>query len=312
MAHERRVSPTGWEQTAADRRVAARAAGSWGVLTAAELGDCGLTSTAVSTRLRRGWVHRLHRGVYAVGHASPPWEGRLLAAVRACGPDALLSHYSAAEVWGFVDRLDRVPDVTVIAQGPRTHRGIQIHRSSPLPPEDRRHYEALPLTAPARTLVDLAATLDPSGTRRAVRRALGLQTVTLRQIARVLGRYPRRRGSATLREAVALGAAPVRSEAESDVLDLVLSLGFAHPDVNVPLLINGRRLVPDLRWPTHQLILEIDSDAWHGDPLARADDQERQALLERHGETVLRVHWRDALLWPGRLESMLTAAGAPR
>jgi hypothetical protein len=96
------------------------------------------------------------------------------------------------------------------------------------------------------------------------------------------------------------------------VLDLVLSVGFAHPDVNTPLLINGRRIVPDLRWPTHRLVLEIDSDAWHTDPLALADDQQRQEPLGRHGETVVRVHWRDALLWPGRLEAMLAAAGAPR
>jgi hypothetical protein len=154
--------------------------------------------------------------------------------------------------------------------------------------------------------------VDSSRARKTIRRALGTGKVTVRQLGLVLERYPGRRGAATLRDAVASGAAPTKSEAESDVLDLVLSLGFAHPDVNTPLLINGRRLVPDLRWPTHHLVLEIDSDAWHSDPLARADDQERQALLERHGETVLRVHWRDALLWPGRLESMLAAAGAPR
>jgi hypothetical protein len=310
MSHERRLSSSGWKQAAADRRVAAVAGGRRGVLTAGELRECGLTPTAIDTRVRRGWLHRLHRGVYSIGHGQPQWEGTLLAAVLACGPGALLSHYSAAEVWGFVDRLGRVPDVTVAARGYRARRGIQIHRSAPLRPEERRHHQALPLTAPARALLDLAATLDPPRTRMAVRRALGLQKVTLRQISRTLHSHKGRRGSKTLREAIAMGAAPTNSEKESDVLDLLLHLGFPRPDVNTPLLIAGRRVVPDLRWPAHRLILEIDSDAWHDNPLARADDRERQALLERHGETVRRIHWRDALFRPGKLTAALSSLTA--
>ena len=84
------------------------------------------------------------------------------------------------------------------------------------------------------------------------------------------------------------------------------------PEVNRPLLLAGRRVVPDFRWPAQRLILEVDSTAWHDDPLARADDRERQALLEAHGETVLRVHWRDAVLGPRKLIEPLVAAGAPR
>ena len=77
------------------------------------------------------------------------------------------------------------------------------------------------------------------------------------------------------------------------------------------LLAGGRRVVPDLRWAAQRLILEIDSTAWHADPLARADDRERQSFLEAHGETVLRVHWRDAVLRPRRFASDLERAGAP-
>ncbi len=73
----------------------------------------------------------------------------------------------------------------------------------------------------------------------------------------------------------------------------------------------GRRVIPDFRWPAQRLILEVDSTAWHTDPLARADDRERQALLEAHGETVLRVHWLDAVMAPTKLASLLTAKGAP-
>ena len=153
--------------------------------------------------------------------------------------------------------------------------------------------------------------LDAKRLRRALRRALGTGKVTLRQLGLTLERYAGARGSKGLRDAVAAGAAPTRSDAEGDVLDVILDQGFEHPDVNTPLLLSGRRVVPDLRWPRERLILEIDSTAWHTDPLARADDRERQALLEAHGETVLRVHWLDAVLSPSKLVERLRSTGAP-
>jgi very-short-patch-repair endonuclease len=194
----------------------------------------------------------------------------------------------------------------------RRHRGIRIHRTVRLDPIDRREHEAIPVTAPARTVLDLASMLDAHRTRRAVRRAIGTGRVTVRQLGLTLDRYAGARGCKTLRNAVASGAAPTRSDAESDVLDIVLEAGFAHPDVNRPLLIQGRRVIPDLRWPAKRLILEIDSTAWHDDALARADDRDRQAFLEARGETVHRVHWLDAVLRPGRFASDLEALGAPR
>jgi very-short-patch-repair endonuclease len=277
-----------------------------------ELRDCGHSRDTIATRQRDGHLHCLFRGVWAVGHPNPPWQGHLLAAVKACGPNALLSHWSAAELWGFVDRLEGRPHVTVIGRGTRRHRRIHVHTTTRLDPIDRRENEAIPVTAPARTLLDLASMLDEQRVRRAVRRALGIGKVTIRQIGLVLDRYEGARGCKVLRRAVASGVAPTRSDAESDVLDIVLAAGFAHPDVNRPLLLNGRRVVPDLRWPADRLILEIDSTAWHDDPLARADDRERQAFLEAHGETVLRVHWRDAVLRPRRFAGDLDCAGVPR
>jgi very-short-patch-repair endonuclease len=162
-----------------------------------------------------------------------------------------------------------------------------------------------------RALLEIAVPLGSQRTRVALRRALGMERLTIRQIGLVLDRYPGHRGSAVLREAVAVGAAPTRSERESDVLDVLLDGGIAHPDVNRPLLIAGRRVIPDLRWPEPRLVLEVDSTAWHENPVARADDRERQALLEAHGETVLRVHWRDAVLRPARTVASVSAAGAP-
>ena len=92
-----------------DREVAKRAGEEWGVLSTAELLACGLTYPAISRRAARGRLHRLYRGVWAVGHPSPPYEGRMLAAVKACGPTAVLSHWSAAELWGFIEEEARRP-----------------------------------------------------------------------------------------------------------------------------------------------------------------------------------------------------------
>ena len=95
------------------------------------------------------------------------------------------------------------------------------------------------------------------------------------------------------------------------MLDLILRGSHVHPDVNVPHYLEGRRTIPDFRWPQQRLVLEADSTTWHDNPLAQADDAERQALLEAHGERVLRVTWAQAITRPGATLARLRAAGAP-
>ena len=110
---------------------------------------------------------------------------------------------------------------------------------------------------------------------------------------------------------LAAGPAPTRSELEDVVLALVLRGGLARPEVNVPLILDGRRVIPDFRWPGRRLVLEADGAAWHDHRVAREDDAERQALLERHGERVLRVTWEQAVASPDHTLARLRAAGAP-
>src|SRR3954469_5101426 len=116
MAADCRVSPANGHQvdTRPDVEVAGRAARQWGVVAAAELRDCGLSKKAVARRVRNGWLHPLHRGIYAVGHDNPPLEGRFLAAVKACGVAAVLSHFAGAAHVGMVRWDDRYPEVTVV------------------------------------------------------------------------------------------------------------------------------------------------------------------------------------------------------
>ena len=276
-----------------------------------ELRACGLSRNAVAVRVARGSLHPIYRAVYAVGHCSLPLEGRFLAAVKACGPDAVLSIFSAAALLGYVSWDGRLPEVTVVREGTRVHRGIRVHRTQKLDPPDVGRCRGIPITSPARTLVDLASTLDYRRLRRAVRQAQSLRHVELRQITDTLARLGPRRGSRNLRMILATGPAPTRSDLEDAVLDLILGGGLEHPDVNVPLVLAGRRVVPDFRWPREKLVVEADGAAWHDHRLSREDDAERQALLEAHGERILRVTWEQAITRPRQTFARIRAAGAP-
>ncbi len=315
---ERRLTEPQADQSAtrsdlrpADIQVAHLAAAQWGILSFDELVVCGLSAHAVGVRVRNGRLHPMHRGVYAVGHANPPVEGRFLAAVKACGGNALLSHYSAASLWGFVSWDDRHPEVTVAGATHRAHPGLRVHRATALCARDARRHEMVPVTSPARTLLDLASILDYRPLRRAVRQAQSVGVVNLGQLVDVLSRFGRRRGVRKLRGIIATGPAPTRSELEDVVLDLIIRGGLAHPEVNVPLMVAGRRVIPDFRWPEQRLIVEADGAAWHDNEIARADDAERQALLEAHGERIVRITWSQAITRRQETLARLAAAGAP-
>jgi very-short-patch-repair endonuclease len=176
---------------------------------------------------------------------------------------------------------------------------------------DVARHEGIAVTSPARTLVDLAAFLDYRPLRRAVRQGLSLHRVNLGGLAETIGRLGSRRGVRNLARIVAQGPAPTRSELEDVVFDLIRRGGLELPNVNVPLVLAGRRVVPDFRWPDRHLVLEADGAAWHDHRLAREDDAERQALLEAHGERVLRVTWDQAIAQPQRTLERLRAGGAP-
>jgi very-short-patch-repair endonuclease len=312
MADERLASPMRKRASPrCDREVARRAAEQWGVMSTQELLECGMTHPAISRRARRGRLHQLHTGVWAVGHANPPWEGRMLAAIKACGPGAVLSHRSAAELWGFLERSDRSAEVTVVGKRGRQLPEIVGHRTSYLEPRDRTRFEGIPVTAPPRTLIDIAGVHTDAELRHAVRRAQGLRRLNVRQLLEAIERLGPRRGCARLREAIASGPAPTRSALEDVVLDLLLAGGFEHPDVNRPLVIEGRRVIPDFRWAEQRLILEADGAAWHDNAIARKEDTERQALLEAGGERVIRVTWHQAVTRSAETVARIRAAGAP-
>ena len=288
-----------------DLLVARLAATQWGVVSSVDLRRCGLTHRAIESRVRNGHLHPLYRGVYVVGHANLTREGAFLAAVKACGPTAHLSHFSAAAHYGLVRWDDRYPEVTT--KTVRVHRGIRTHRTT-IP--DATHHTGIPITTPARTLIDLAGQLDYRTLRRTVREAQR-QLVTIPQILNTLDQLGPRPGIANLTKILATGHAPTRSELEDAVLDLLLNAGFKPPHVNVAMNLDGRRIIPDFRWPHEHLVIEADGAHWHENRLTREDDAEKQAILEAHGERVIRITWQQTVAQRGQTLNRIHAAGAP-
>ncbi len=282
--------------TRADVSASRRAASQRGVLSVAELHACGLDDQAILVRARNGRLHKLHRGVYALGHPNISLEGRFLAAVKACGLDALLSHFSAAVLRGWLHWDHRYPEVT--APTARRHPGIYTHRAKDI---ERTFHKGIPVTSPTRTLMDLASSMLPSKSlRRAVNEALNQRLVTLPELVTT-----HHRGAQRLREILAT-AAPTRNEFEDVVLAILNDL--PKPDTNQPLHFPDRTYFPDFRWPAAKLIVEADSVQFHDQALARADDAIRQAFLEAHGERILGVTWRQATTKPTQTRARIRQA----
>lgn len=275
-----------------DARIARVAGSQDGAISRLQLVELGLGRGAIEHRLATGSLHRRHRGVYLVGHQA---AGRLteeFAAVLACGQGANLSRHVAGARWGFRPQTSPPLDVTVPGGDPRRHPGIRIHHvSCALPQADVRIREGLPITAPARTLLDLAEVLSARDLRWAVEEARVLKLVSTRDLRSVIERHPGRRGVARLRavlDAADRGPSLTRSEAERRLVDLVAAARLPAPALNVR--IGGHEV--DALWRAERLIVEVDGYAFHAGREAFERDRRRDAELQSAGYVVTRVTWR--------------------
>jgi very-short-patch-repair endonuclease len=253
----------------------------------------------VQHRIARGLLHPVHRGVYAVGHPALTREGNWMAAVRACGRDAALSHRAAAELHGLVDRLDLGTIDVTVPRRPGRHPGIRVHEAFGLDPEDLTVVDHVPVTGIALTLIDLAASelyrLEPALGRAERRGALDLPTLD-----RALERFRGRRGVRrlrTLREHFEPTPEFVRSELERRFLLLCRRHRIPRPKVNLWVAVPGGGFEVDFCWPERRLIVETDSQ-WHDDTLARKRDARRDELLAAAGWLVIRLRWHDVVDTP--------------
>lgn len=264
-----------------DAAVARLAARQRGVVTRGQLATAGLSRNQVAHRLATGRLHRLHRGVFAVGHTALAPYGREVAALLACGPGAVLSHLTAAVLWRLIADEGGPVHVTLTGAHRRGPAGVVAHHSAD-GRTVRRH--GLPVTTPTRTLLDLAAIASPH-LERAVNEALVLRLV---QPDRVLAAAVGRRGAAALRRLLGQGATPTRSEAERRLLALVGRAGLPRPETNVRL--HGHEV--DAVWRKQRLVVEVDGHAFHSTRQAFERDRARDQRHAAGGYRVMRVTWR--------------------
>jgi very-short-patch-repair endonuclease len=232
----------------------------------------------------------LHRGVYAVGHTALTNRSRLLAAVYACGPQALASHRAAGGLWRF---LRPAQPIEVTAARSRTARaGIVVHRSRRLHEEDRAIVDNVPVTSVARTLVDLADVLPERRLADAVHESEVQRVFDLTAIERVLDRLPGRKGRHKLRRVLAAygDVQPfTRNRAERLMVRLCKEHGLPSPRVNT--WVEGHEV--DFHWPDAGLVLEFDGEAVHRTTRAFHEDRARDRALAVKGIHVVRATWRD-------------------
>jgi very-short-patch-repair endonuclease len=248
----------------------------------------GLGRGAIRSRVSRGHLHVVHRGVYAVGHPVIGGRSSLIAAVFACGPQALLSHRAAAEQWGFRRSASSRIDVTVPGGTRRNRNGIVIHRVRALHPDDRAVVEGIPVTSVARTLLDCAAVMPARQLERAVEEAERLRLFDLRAVERLLTRSRGHKGRRALLAAIAEAAHDVpwtRSELEKQFLRLCRHAALPQPAVNA--WVEGHEV--DAAWLERKLLVELDGVESHYTRAAFERDRKRDIALQLAGYRVVRV-----------------------
>jgi predicted transcriptional regulator of viral defense system len=262
-----------------------------GVVAFSQLRGLGFSQRAVARRVGSGRFHRLYRGVYAVGHRRITREGRWLAAVFGCGPDALLSHRAAAVHQGLARRpLPRI-DVIVPRQV-RAREGVRIHRSA-CRESDRAIVDSIPCTGVPRTLLDLAAVGDPA-LEAAISEAERRSLLDALSIEDLLARSPGRAGAWRLREALAayfVEATWTRSELERRFLGHCAEAGLPRPRVNVWVPLRNGGVEVDFSWPEQRLVVETDGHATHRSRDAFEADRRRDQQLMVAGWRVARFTW---------------------
>jgi very-short-patch-repair endonuclease len=268
--------------------LAAVAALQHGVVARWQLLEAGFTRHAIEGLIRRGQLHPIHHGVYAVGHTRLTVKGRWMAAVLAGGPDAVLSHRAATALWELRPGSSGRIDVTVPGRKRRGCRGIRLHNVRRLHPEDRDVVDGIPVTAVHRTLLDYAEIAQRQQLRLAIEAAERREIFDLRGLDALCARSRGRRGLKPLKAVVAelRGPAPwTQSELERRFLALIRDAGLPEPQCNV--LVEG--FLVDCWWPRQRLVIEIDGYRFHKSRAQFDENRLRDTKLQLAGIRVLRI-----------------------
>lgn len=241
----------------------------------------------------RRFLRPLYPGVYALGAAPLPANGRRLAAVLACGAGSVLSHRSAARLWGVFPYEPQRFEVSRPAPGRSKLRGIHL-RQATLLPDEVDEIDEVPATALFRTIFDLAGVVRKREVERALHEIEVRQLTDRVSLPRLLARHPRRRGAATLR-AILAGSTPAgitRNDFEEAFVDFLDANGLPRPRLNATLWLRGRFFQPDCMWERERLIAELDGGAVHSTKQAFENDRQRDRILLAEGWRSTRITWR--------------------
>ncbi|MGZ4181693.1 MAG: DUF559 domain-containing protein [Solirubrobacteraceae bacterium] len=242
--------------------------------------------------------------------ARPPLAAELVA-VLACGDSALVSHHSAAAAWGMRPSFNGDVHVTVIGKETgRRRQGIRVHRTEALDPRDVRRCQGIPITSPARALLDIAPDLPDRSLERALDEALIHRLVSHAAITAVLAAYPNRRGIGRLRALADPGrpTTETRSGGEEALLALIRRANLPVPEVNARV----GSYTADFVWREQKVIVELDGYDYHRGRAAFERDHQRDAEHQRMGYLVIRVTGRQLHREPEAILVRIAAALATR
>jgi hypothetical protein len=271
-------------RTDRERKIAALATRQHGVIARRQLLAAGLTRGAIQGRIETGRLHVIHKGVYAAGHQRLDQRARWLAAVLVYGEGALLSHRSAAALWGLV-RPHR-SSIEVLSNSGRSKEGMVVHKGR-VGPSDRAMVDGIPVTSVARTLFDLAEVVDQQTHERAFEEADRLRILELGAVEDVCSRNPGRRALTPVRRLIAAAREPVttRSPLEDGFIVFCERQGLPQPVTNATIA----GLEVDALWPHEKLIVELDGFSFHHHRAAFERDRARDAVLQAAGYRVIRI-----------------------
>lgn len=293
-----------------DREVARIAAIQKGFVVREQLLEAGLGRGAIVHRLGTGRLRERYRGVYLVDRAAVEPLGEEMAAVLHFGGYAVLTHRSAAVIWGWLRTAPQVA-LTIVGKTGRPRHGLRLHRV-PLARRDIRVRDGLPVTAPARTLLDLAGEADDAELEEAVAVAFQRGLASADEIRAAIKRAPRRRGAARLAGLLEAGDASgfTRSKAERRMRELLRAAELPQPRANASLL----GYVADFLWAEHKLVVEVDGYLFHSDRGAFERDRRRDQVFAAAGYAVIRVTWaqlsKEPLAVVARIAQALAARAA--
>ena len=270
---------------AAVKRVYRLAREQHGLVARRQLLELGLRPNAIDRRIESRRLIRVRRGVYRLGPIAQPLE-REMAAILVCDGGAISHHTAAAidELLPYVPKEGPV-HVTMIGSDRGPKPGIRIHRTSDLPPGELTRRHRIPLTTPARTILDLAAALTAGELEQLVARAHHRNLATAAQLRTLVARYPGRPGTPALSALLAGKPKHSRSRSERRLLEAFRRASLPEPETNVPI----DRFEVDLLWREQRLAVEIDGSPFHSTRPDRLRDYARDARLGELGFTVLRL-----------------------